>query len=91
MTFYVVVENLGFEPWILNLQGYETVDAADQAIRWLRQFSRSVYCRLCVVRDGRLVYYFGGQPAAVGSAPYSEAEWSAFLERIRAHDQRTSE
>jgi hypothetical protein len=88
MTFYVVVENLGFEPWILNLRGYEILDAADRAIRWLGQFTRNVYCPLCVVKDGRLVYYFGEQPAAVGSAPYSEAEWSAFLERIGAHDQR---
>jgi hypothetical protein len=88
MTFYVVVENPGFEPWVLNLQGYETLAAADQAIRWLSQFTRSVFCRLCVAKDGCLVYYYGGRLAAVGSAPYSEAEWSAFLKRIGAHDQR---
>lgn len=81
MTYFVVVRPKEADPWVLSLDGYQTVAAADRAMNWQRQFNPETEFSLCVVRNGQLAEYIGGRVIVPGSAPYTEATWAAFLER----------
>lgn len=81
MTYFVIVRPKEADPWVLNLDGYETVAAADRAMRWQRQFNPDTQFSLCVVRDGKLVEYIAGREIHPSRAPYTEAAWAAFKER----------
>lgn len=87
MTYYVLVQLQGPEPWVLNLDGYPTTTEVERAINWQYEgFRRGGYPQsipsysICTIRDGQLADIATGETIVPGRGPYTEAAWAAFLE-----------
>jgi len=79
--YFVLIRQGDSPPWVLNLDGYKTVAAADRAMRWQRQFNPATQFNLCVARDGQLVEYIGGAVVTPVQGPYTDEVWAAFKEK----------
>lgn len=79
--FWVVGDATGNEPWLLTLEGPLTQQKAQTDIGWQRQgqgqFDPVDYWRVVSTEELR------GLLPRMTRSPYTEAAWSAFLERIK--------
>jgi len=75
---YVIADS--GEPWVLNLDGYASLGAAKQAIRWQKQFNDTNW-RIAELRGGRLIDVETGALITPNRGPYTQKTWWAFIER----------
>lgn len=79
--YSVLVHQGDGPPWVLNLDGYQTVAAADRAMSWQRQFNPDTRFTLARVEDGKLVAHGTGEVMRPQQGPYTEEVWAAFKEK----------
>jgi hypothetical protein len=68
------------EPWVLNLEGYRSLGAAKQAVRWQQRFNDTKW-RIAELRDGRLIDVETSALITPSRGPYTQETWWAFIKR----------
>ncbi len=77
MTYVISADGA---PWVLNLDGYRSLGAAKQAVRWQKQFNDTSW-RLAELRDGRLIDIETSALITPNRGPYTQETWWAFIKR----------
>jgi hypothetical protein len=69
------------EPWVLNLEGYRSLGAAKQAVRWQQRFNPDSRWLIALLKDGRLIDVDTSALITPSRGPYTQETWWAFIER----------